>query len=186
LDPEVALAQQRIGIALVYEGHYADGLRALQQVPSDFNPPLWHYQVAWALLYLGRDSEAQTLIDQYLRNQPKDRGGIVTAARAILDARRGDTRRAEADIAAAITKGTGFQHFHHAAYSIAMADALLRRPEAAVRFLREAADEGLPCYPCFANDPFLANLRGDSGYVSLMRELGSQWSERRVALLHHP
>jgi TolB-like protein len=186
LDPVEGLALQRIGIALVYQGHYEEGLRTFREVPSDLNPALWHYQVAWALLYLGRDSEALDTINLYLHDHPKDPGGLLTAARAILEAKRGDTGATEADIKTAIAKGSGFQHFHHAAYSIAMAYALLHRPEPAVRFLREAADEGLPCYPCFRNDPYLAAIRADTGYVSLMRELESQWSEWRGALRGAP
>jgi DNA-binding SARP family transcriptional activator/TolB-like protein/tetratricopeptide (TPR) repeat protein len=185
LDPEQGFAQQRIGIALVYQGHYEDGLRTFQQVPPRFNPTLWHYQVAWALLYLGRDSEALGLIDQYLRQMPKDPGGVVTATRAILDAKRGDARRTEADIRKAIEKGKGFQHFHHTAYSIAMAYALLHRPQAAVRYLRLAADQGLPCYPCFRNDPYLRSLRGDPGFEAFIKDLEGQW-RRYQALLRGP
>jgi DNA-binding SARP family transcriptional activator/TolB-like protein/lipoprotein NlpI len=182
IDPGHRFAQERVGIALLYEGRFAEALRTFEQVPPEFNPALWSHRKAVALLYLDRDSEASSLIDDYLRNNPQDPGGLVTSERAVLFAKRGDTRRAEADIQTAVTKGEGFIHFHHAAFSIATAYALLHRPGPAVRFLRRAAAEGLPCYPCVANDPYLANIRDDRGFVALMRDLKAQWERYRAAL----
>lgn len=63
-----------------------------------------------------------------------------------------------------------------------MAYALLHRPKPAVQYLRQAADEGLPCYPCFKNDPFLANIRDDPGFVAFMRQLEAQWQHYRAIL----
>ncbi len=175
------------------EGHFArafllwgpggpEALQTFQQVPPEFNPALWSHRKAVALLYLDRDSEASSLIDEYLRKNPMDPGGLVTSERAVLFAKRGDTRRAEADIQTAVTKGEGFIHFHHAAVSIATAYALLHRPGPAVRFLRQAATEGLPCYPCFANDPYLAKIRDDPDFITFLRELKAQWERYRATL----
>src|SRR5438093_3339649 len=97
LDPTDRLAEQRIGVALVHQGKYQDALRVLRQTTPDQSPPLWHYHVAWALLHLGQDSEASALIEQYLREHPEDRGGLLTSARAFLRAERGDVRGATAD-----------------------------------------------------------------------------------------
>ena len=182
IDPGHRFAQERIGIALLYQGRFEDALHTFQQVPPEFNPALWSHRKAVALLYLDRDSEASSLIDEYLRKNPGDPGGLVTSERAVLFAKRGDPRRAESDIEAAVTKGEGFIHFHHAAFSIATAYALLHRPGPAVRFLRQAAADGLPCYPCFANDPYLINLRDDPEFVTFMRELKVQWERYRATL----
>src|SRR5207247_10686156 len=114
------------------------------------NPPLWSSDAAWALIQLGRSQDASALIERYLRDHPEDRGGLMTGLRAIVFAKQGDARRAEADIQSAIQKGKGFVHFHHAAYSIATAYALLPKPRAAVEWLRRAADHGVPCCPLFA------------------------------------
>ena len=182
IDPGHRFAQERIGIALLYQGRFAEALQTFQQVPPEFNPALWSHRKAVALLCLDRDSEASSLIEEYLRKNPKDPGGLVTSERAVLFAKRGDTRRAEADIQTAVTKGEGFIHFHHAAVSIATAYALLHRPGPAVRFLRQAATEGLPCYPCFANDPYLVKIRDDPDFVALLRELKAQWERYRATL----
>lgn len=182
LDPGNRFAEHRIGVALVDQGRYEEGLRALRAVPASFNPALWYYHVTWALLYLNRDGEASSLIEEYLLKHPEDRGGVVTSIRAILHAKQGDVRAAEHDIGAAESLGVGYVHFHHTEYNIASAYALLQRPHAAVRWLRRAADDGWPCYPYFAMDPNLTNVRADPEFKALLAELRAQW-ERYAATL---
>jgi TolB-like protein/DNA-binding SARP family transcriptional activator/Tfp pilus assembly protein PilF len=182
VDPGNFGATRRIGLALVYQGRYEEGLRMIRQVPAQSNQSLWNYQVAWALLYLGRNAEASTLMERYLRDHPEDRGGVVTSTRAILFAKTGDARRADADIQSAIIRGRGFIHFHHTAYNIASAYALLRQPARAVYWLHRAAEGGWPCYPSFAHDPNLDRIRGDSDFVEFMKQLKQQWARNEATL----
>jgi TolB-like protein/DNA-binding SARP family transcriptional activator/Tfp pilus assembly protein PilF len=182
IDPGYFGATRRIGLALVYQGRYEDGLRMIRQVPPQSNQSLWNYQVAWALLYLGRNAEAAELMERYLRDHPEDRGGVVTSTRAILFAKTGDARRADADIRTAIVKGRGFIHFHHTAYNIASVYALLRQPARAVYWLHQAAEGGWPCYPYFARDPNLDHIRGDPGFIAFMKQLKRQWERYQATL----
>jgi tetratricopeptide (TPR) repeat protein len=174
LDPGNRLAQHRMGVMHVYQGEYEEGLRILRQVPREFNPPLVTYHYTWALVLSGQSEEASTVIEKYLATQPKDPGGLVTSVRALLRAKAGDKRGAEADIKKA-AKGEGFGHFHHAAYDIAEAYALLHQPEPAVEWLRRVVDDGMPCYPLLEKDPSLDNLRQDPRFLALMADLKSQW-----------
>jgi len=173
---------RRIGIALIYHGQYEEGLKTFQQVPPESNSALWNYQVAWTLLYLARNQEAWELIDRYLAAHPEDRGGVVSSTRAIWFAKAGDARRAEADIRTATDKGKGFIHFHHTAYNIASAYALLGQARPASRWLRVAAETGWPCYPYFANDPNLERIRGDASYLAFIGELKQEWERYRATL----
>lgn len=173
---------RRIGIAHIYRGQYEEGLKTFQQVPPESNSALWNYQVAWALLYLGRSQEAWALIERYLAAHPEDRGGVVTSMRAIWFAKAGDARRAEADIRTAREKGKGFVHFHHTAYNIASAYALLGQAGPSSRWLRVAAETGWPCYPYFVNDPNLERIRGDASYLAFIRELKQEWERYRATL----
>jgi len=182
IDPTDRFAEQRIGVALVHQGKYAEALAIFERIPSDINPSLWHYHVAWALLHLDRDEEASALIERYLREHPEDRGGLLTSARAFLRAKSGDPRGAEEDIGKAEDIGKGFIHFHHTASRIAAAYALLHQPGPAVQWLRRAAEDGLPCYPCFAKDPDLDNIRSDPAFIVFMRELKTRWEGYRRLL----
>src|SRR5256712_4805255 len=182
IDPTDRLAEERIGVALVHQGKYQEALQLFRQIPSEQFPSLWHYHVAWALLHLHQDSEAAALIEQNLHQHPEDPGGLLTSARALLRAKRGDVRGAEADIRGAEAIGAGYIHFHHTASRIASAYALLGRPGPAVVWLRRAAEDGLPCYPCFATDPDLDGIRHDPGFIAFMQDLKTQWQRYRAAL----
>jgi TolB-like protein len=182
LDPGNRLAQHRMGAVLVYEGKYEEGLRILRQVPRGFNPSLVTYHFAWALVLSGRSAEASPVIEDYLRTNPQDPGGVVTGVRALLRAKAGDKRGAEEDIKRAEQLGQGFGHFHHTAYTIAEAYALLREPGPAVEWLQRVVDDGLPCYPLLANDPNLDNLRRDPGFLALMADLKAQWERWKAVL----
>jgi len=182
ISPREDNALRRIAEARMYQGRYQDGLRILSQVDPDANPPYWHYQMALVLLHLGRRDSAFAVIRNYLRAHPEDRGGVVTSARAVWFAMAGDARRAEQDIQTAVQKGKGYIHFHHAAYHIALAYALLHRPDSAVQWLRTTAEGGLPCYPLFERDPFLDNIRSDPGFVAFLREQKAQWERYRATL----
>src|SRR2546426_4520679 len=147
IDPGDWMAQERIAETALLQGRYEEGFRILQTVPPEYNPPFWNFDATWALIELGRNGDASTLIERYLHGHPEDRGGLMTGLRALVFAKQGDARRAEANIQSAIQKGKGFVHFHHTEYNIAAAYALLRQPRASVEWLRRAAAEGWPCYP---------------------------------------
>jgi len=182
ISPREDNALRRIAEARAYQGHYDDALRILSQVEPEANPPYWYYEMAVVLLHLGRSDSALAVIQNYLRAHPEDRGGVVTSVRAVWFAMAGNALRAQRDIETAVQEGKGYIHFHHAAYHIALAYALLHRPDSAVHWLRQAAEGGFPCYPLFERDPFLDNIRSDPGFVAFLREQKAQWERYRATL----
>ena len=182
IDPGDWLAQERIAETHLLRGGYEEGFRILQTVPPEYNPAFWNYDATWALIHLDRNDDASALIERYLHDHPEDRGGLMTGLRAIVSAKQGDARRAEADIQSAILKGKGFVHFHHTEYNIAATYALLRQPLASVEWLRRAAAEGWPCYPLFASDRNLDNIRTDPAVAAFLREQKAQWERYRSTL----
>ena len=182
ISPRADNALRRIAEARAYQGQYEEALRTLSQVDPEANPPYWYYQMALALLHLGRSDSAFALIQSYLKAHPEDRGGVVTSARAVWFAIAGNGPAADRDIRTAVQKGQGYIHFHHAAYHIALAYALLHRPDSATHWLRAAADGGFPCYPLFERDPFLDNIRSDQGFLAFLREQRAQWERFRATL----
>ena len=100
---------------------------------------------------------------------------------AVLYAATGKPKLAEAKILQA-QKGKDFVHSHHTAYNIASAYALMRKPGPAIQWLQTAAAEGFPCYPLFARDPNLANLRDDARFVEFLDKQRQQWESFRHAI----
>jgi hypothetical protein len=79
-------------------------------------------------------------------------------------------------------KGKNFIYFHHTEYNIASAYALMHKDTLAIQWLQMAAGEGFPCYPVFARDPNLANLRNDPRFVKLLADQKKQWEYYKSGL----
>jgi TolB-like protein/DNA-binding winged helix-turn-helix (wHTH) protein/Tfp pilus assembly protein PilF len=181
-NPNNNLAQLRMGQTLNFQGRYEDALSMLRGIPEKSNPALVGHQIVWALFNLGRKREASTTVDKLLKDYPEDTGGVFTSMQAILAASAGEQRLAEAKIQSAIERGKGYGHFHHTAYQIACAYALMNKPDEAIKWLQAAADDGFPCYPLFETDRNLESIRRDDRFVALLARLKRQ-SETYAKLL---
>lgn len=173
LEPTNMGVRYRIAVTLLDEGKPQEAMAGLEGTRS-FSPELWSYQMAFALFQLGRKDEAAALTKVYLREHPRDQGGVGNAIQALLYADAGQTAQTERSIQAAIQKGKDFGHFHHAAYTIGAAYALLNRPEDAMRWLRAAAEDGFPCYPLYEHDHSLDKLRQNPEFQQFMASLKKQ------------
>jgi hypothetical protein len=56
------------------------------------------------------------------------------------------------------------------------------RADAAVRWLREAAETGVPCYPLFAQDASLDPIRHDPRFEAFLADMLKQSETRRRSL----
>jgi eukaryotic-like serine/threonine-protein kinase len=183
INPNNNLAQFRIGQTFLFQGKYEQALTALRRSPGENNPPLVGSSIALALLHLGRKDEAAAVVEKFLIDYPEDTdGGLFPGIQALLAASSGAENMAENKIRSAIEKGKGFGHFHHTAYNIACAYAVMKKAEPAIKWLRAASDSGFPCYPLFERDPFLDHLRRDPRFVALMAKLKEQWENYRARL----
>jgi len=182
INPSNTLARFRYGVIDLYRGKYEDAYSLFNSTPLEKNPSLHAFQLATVLYKLGRTDEASALIDKYLREYPNDEGGVGTSVRAMILASKGRTDEAEAAIKRAEEIGRDFGHFHHAAYNIASAYALLKQPEKAVDYLQLAADDGFPCYPLFESDDVFKELHQNSRYTSLLMKLKQQWDRFNSAV----
>jgi eukaryotic-like serine/threonine-protein kinase len=183
VNPTNNLAQFRIGQTLLFQGKYEQALTALGKGPRDANPPLVGSNMATALLHLGRRDEAAAIVEEFLKDYPRDTdGGLFIGLQALLSALAGDEKKAEAKIGSAIEKGKGFGHFHHTAYNIACAYSVMKKAEEAVYWLQAASDDGFPCYPLFEKDPYLDHLRKDPRFIALMAKLKEQWERYQTIL----
>jgi TolB-like protein/DNA-binding winged helix-turn-helix (wHTH) protein/Tfp pilus assembly protein PilF len=181
LDPRNTGARYSVGISLLYQGKYEESLTAIRD-SQRFLPSLWAFQTSFALFQLGRKDEAAARVNEFLKKDPRDTGGVLTGMQAMFAAANGDHRRAEERIRSAVKIGQGYQHFHHTAYIIGSAYAMMNQPEPALKYLRMAAEDGFPCYPLFERDANLNNLRKDPHFVRFMADLKKQWEHYKVTL----
>ena len=182
INPGNTVARFRVGEMLLFQGKYESAVAALRNVPPEVNPSLVGHQIVLALFNLGKKDEANATLEQFLRDYPDDNRGLFTSLQAMLAASEGQERIAEDKIKSALQRGKGFGHFHHTAYHIACAYALMNKPEQAVKWLETAADDGFPCYPLFDRDTNLNNIRQDARFVTFLAKQKQLW-ERHKNLL---
>ena len=181
-NPSNNLARFRVGEILLFQGKNEQALTALRNVPTEVNPALVSHQIVFALFNLGRKEEASAALEKFLLDYPEDNRGLLTSLQAIFAASAGQERVAEEKIALAIARGKGFGHFHHTAYHIACAYAIMNRRDEAIKWLESAAKEGFPCYTLFEVDHNLDNLRQDVRFQTLMAKLKQQWDYYKTVL----
>jgi TolB-like protein/DNA-binding winged helix-turn-helix (wHTH) protein len=181
IDPLNTGIRYRIGINLLFRGRYEESIVEMRD-SEKFFPGLWAFQTSFALQHLGNRQEAEERVSRILRSVPTDPGGSLTSIQALLAADAGDAPVAQRKIQEAVAKGKGYQHFHHVAYAIASAYALLDKREEALQYLRMAADDGFPCYPLFEHDTNLDHLRNDPHFLSFLAEQKKQWEYFRKHL----
>ena len=181
-NPNNNLAQFRIGQTLNFQGKYEQALSVLSAIPQEVNPALVGHQIAWALFNLGKKEEASVTLEKLLKDYPEDNGGLFTSVQAVLAAAAGQDRMAEEKIKSAVERGKGFGHFHHTAYHIACAYALMNKPEQAIKWLEVTAGDGFPCYPLFERDTNLDSLRQDARFVTFLAKQGRRWEYYRTIL----
>jgi len=180
LAPDELRNVNRIGIVYLFQGRYEDALAAFAKIPPDRLDD----ETVRPLLYLGRTEEASRVAQAGMRKSPNEPS--FHASYALVLAREGDFARAEQEVARAIQADRGSSHYHHAEYDIGSAYALVGRKAAAVEWLERAAAHGMPCYPLFRDDPYLASLKGDRAFESLLARLKTQWEGYRRDLLPPP
>jgi serine/threonine-protein kinase len=185
-NPSNNLARFRVGEVLLFESKNEQALATLRNIPPEVNPSLVGHQIVFALFNLGRKEEAAATLEKFLKDYPADNRGLFTSLQAILAASAGEHRKAEEKIQSAIERGKGFGHFHHTAYHIACAYAIMGRHDEAIKWLESVANDGFPCYVLFQRDRNLDNLRQDPRFQALLAKLKQQWEHYKSALAKSP
>jgi eukaryotic-like serine/threonine-protein kinase len=185
-NPSNNLARYRVGEVLLFQSKNEEALAALRNVPPEVNPALVGHQIVFALHNLGRKEEAAATLEKFLNDYPADNRGLLTSLQAILAASDGQYREAEEKIQSAIERGKGFGHFHHTAYHIACAYAIMNQHEQAIKWLESVSNSGFPCYVLFERDNNLNNLRQDPRFQALLAELKQEWEQYKKALQASP
>jgi tetratricopeptide (TPR) repeat protein len=157
-----------------------DALARFRTLPEEYQRT-WSVrsETASLLAVLEDPRQAQPEIERLMGGSP-DRATYL-ALLAILRARSGrDFADLEREVLSGKTKAAG--HFHHIQHSLARAHAVAGDLRGAVEFLRQAAENGFPCAPCFNSDPLLAPIRGSPEYAQLKSDIERRNAGYRAAL----
>ena len=152
-------------------------IESYNQTPDHLIAPLRRSFWAIALLKLGHSDEAEDMLNTAIKKDSADFN--LKSAYAILLAKKGDKEGALKEINQCEKANSNFGHFHHVAYNLAEAYALLGDYEKSVNKLSWAADNGFPNYTYFRDDPYLMPLHQFDPYKKLMKNLKIQWEKFR-------
>jgi tetratricopeptide (TPR) repeat protein len=178
LDPNNTFTRNRIPGISLYRQEYATVLEEFAKNTGLGGEMKW--MAVLAMRHLGMNDQARNLCDSLLRRYPENEDLAVT--NAVLLAAEGDRAGAEQEIARAISLGEKKSHFHHVQFNIACAYALMGDTKRSVQWLTQAAAEGLPSYPLFADHEFLRSLQGNEPYQKLLERLKEEMNGYRHAL----
>jgi Flp pilus assembly protein TadD len=156
-------------------GKYDDWLAAHQKLFP--NEPI----AVWYSLATGRLEEAQKEIDERLAKGPNvvDGGIGLRSKSAMLFALKGDFHSAEALIPSILSQHpTKDPLYHHAAYDIACVYALEGKTLEAVKWLREATENGFQAR-VIEHDAYLNRIRQTPEFMKFMDEIKTRWDRYR-------
>jgi TolB-like protein len=127
----------------------------------------------WYFLGKGQLEQAQKAMDEWSAKTPTH--VELSAMKAVLLARKGDFRAAEALIPIILGKHPAKDPlYHHAAYDIACVYALEGKSAEAVHWLKEAADTGFHLYPRYVRDANLNRIRQAPEFIKFLAEMKAE------------
>ena len=165
IDPTSEYAKSQVLVMYDMSGQLSEWLTAFKRFrPNERVDPTYFVRT-------GQLEEAERAI---AAAGARDRSGetALLRARALLAARKGDSRAAEAAIPAMLNgHPVKDPYYHHTAYAIACIYAIGGKSAEAVKWLREAVATGFSTYPLFERDPALDRIRSVPEFQTFMSEL---------------
>jgi tetratricopeptide (TPR) repeat protein len=167
IDPTSEFVKQMSLLSYQAGSKYDEWFAASQKLAPDDGMKAWYF------MGKGDFVEAQKALDAWTVKHPED--VALPDKQALLLALKGDFRAAEAEIPNVLSKHSAKDpRYHHAAYDIACIYALQGKKDEAIKWLRDAAANGFPCYPLFERDPNLNRIRQAPEFIQFMTEMKAQ------------
>jgi DNA-binding winged helix-turn-helix (wHTH) protein/TolB-like protein/Flp pilus assembly protein TadD len=174
IDPANALHLDRLGQVYVCLGRYGEARAAFErafEMESEERGDI--AMSAIPFLYAGEYQEARHRLEK--ARGRSGRNVMIPANLALIGALEGKLQQAEKAIPSGTQEVEKFRNAHHAFLAYAQICALQGKSTEAVRWLRAAVDTGMPNYPMFARDPYLAGIRNSAEFIQFMADLKPRW-----------
>lgn len=165
IDPTSEFLKDQTLIVRYTGGRIDEWFAAHQELRPGRPPAIWY------LLGKGRLEEAEKRIEEMSATEAAEIWDLART-KALLAALKGNFSAAEALIPDILSENPRTKlTYHHAAYDIACVYALQGKSSEAVKWLREAAATGYPCYPLFESDAYLKQIRQTPEFRQFMEEM---------------
>lgn len=174
IDPTNAANQAEVVNGLMFNTRYQDAIAGAEKLSP--RPG------GWLMAYVGGGDvvEARRHLTEALATNPKNT--VLRALNALLLAREGKFREAEAALETPTEAQRRNRNYHHGTYSRACVYALGGNADRSVELMREAVEHGLPNYPAFSRDTCFDPIRHTAVFTKFMSELKPIWEGYERAL----
>jgi TolB-like protein len=183
IDPLSLHAVRAAAFVAWFDGHHREALARFSESAGEGDRRSVDRRWQEAAIRLQTDPRGVPLgeLEAWVAEEPQP---IPMATLAVARARQGDRGISELE-QRILSTNQEVGHFHHVLHLLAEARAQLGDTFGAIGYLRRASETGLPCLPCFDNDPLLTGVRGAPEYAALRVELRSRSEAARAALGAH-
>ena len=174
MNPTNDIAASNKVRALFFNQQHQEVVESFRHMPPNlYNISYRLSQHAMSLLHIGQLDKAKEIVEKVLSQSPEDQPmQAVNAVRLALLRQNKEALKSIETVAAGRKVQRG--HYHHVAYDIATAYALLGDKTHAMEWLIWASDNGFPCYSAYSQDQFLNNLRDMPEFKQLLTECQAQ------------
>ena len=175
INPTASAEYSRLEVALrLFEGHFATAAADAAALLSRSDIPAVRHYLGLARYYVGDTAGAREMLGSIARHGRPDTRAQATLAS--IEAAVGMRDEARGRIRGLVSAA---DMDHHVAYSLGAAFAQLGDVAASMKWLKQAADTGFPCYPWYARDPLLDPLRRKPAFEELLARLRLAHQEAR-------
>lgn len=176
-DPLNGSVLGNISSAYFFKAEFEKMIEAARQIPPGIAAqPYYRTEYALALMKIGKDEEAEKIFLEGREKEPNDLEYKSTYA--VFLAKHGRKKEAKQimdELEKTPNKEDQALTFHHATYFMCVTYALLGENTKSLKWLTWTVENGFPSYTYITNDPFLASLKSDPNFVSLLNRLKTEW-----------
>lgn len=159
------------GIIALFSGDYVPARVHLEEVSRHSDRSMGDTYLALSYYFSGNVDQALKILDSLAEASSASTASRAGAALASLLANRGRFAESRVHLERLLKRE---YRDHHVAYNLGTSYAQLGDATEAVRWLRTAADTGLPCPILLERDPLLEPLRTDSKFAELLAYVRSK------------
>lgn len=126
-------------------------------------------------MIVGDWKQAKSRLDEALQALPEE--PLLIALLGLFYAVTNKSDRARECLTRACVSPKSFGHEHHTYYQVASILSVLGEPASAFEWLERSVTNGFPCWPFFASDPRLENLRRLPQFEALISSLQAKYPD---------
>jgi serine/threonine-protein kinase len=158
------------GTAALFGGKFGDAVSFLEEAKRQSENTVIDWYLAQAYYYEGRKALGEEVLAGLRGSAQAEHRAKATLASFL--AARGAREEARKLLREVIS---GSYMDHHVAYALGAAYTQLGDFDNAKKWLAQASQTGLPCYPWFERDPLLERLRADVEFQQFLGRMRDLW-----------